>query len=275
MEEQRLGVGVVEEVDELVLEVPVVHVHRDAAHLERRVQALEVLVAVVEVRRDLGARLRARPRPTPAARRAARSSNSVHVRRRSPCTIATRSGSASATDSHERREVPVHGVSPRSVVARRAVSQPRYRGRMPPRGGQQRIPRPPSYRPGRPAPWAHVDPTDRRLTLDDVRARLAAARRPARRAGAARAPGSVAAAVLVPLFEADGDVSVILTKRPETMPSHQGEIAFPGGKHDPVARPRPPGHGAAGGAGGDRTRSGRRSRSWPGSKASRPSRRGS
>ena len=46
--------------------------------------------------------------------------------------------------------------------------------------------------------------------------------------------GSVPAAVLIPLFEADGDVSVILTKRPETMPSHQGEIAFPGGKHDPA-----------------------------------------
>jgi 8-oxo-dGTP pyrophosphatase MutT (NUDIX family) len=28
------------------------------------------------------------------------------------------------------------------------------------------------------------------------------------------------------------DTRVILTKRPETMPSHQGEIAFPGGKLD-------------------------------------------
>lgn len=28
------------------------------------------------------------------------------------------------------------------------------------------------------------------------------------------------------------DTHVILTKRPETMPSHQGEIAFPGGKLD-------------------------------------------
>jgi 8-oxo-dGTP pyrophosphatase MutT (NUDIX family) len=38
---------------------------------------------------------------------------------------------------------------------------------------------------------------------------------------------------LVALFERDGEARVILTKRPETMPSHQGEIAFPGGKHDP------------------------------------------
>jgi 8-oxo-dGTP pyrophosphatase MutT (NUDIX family) len=35
--------------------------------------------------------------------------------------------------------------------------------------------------------------------------------------------------VLVPLYEVDGETRVILTKRPETMPSHRGEIAFPGG----------------------------------------------
>jgi 8-oxo-dGTP pyrophosphatase MutT (NUDIX family) len=40
-------------------------------------------------------------------------------------------------------------------------------------------------------------------------------------------------AVLVPLFEEDGEARLILTKRPETMPSHQGEIAFPGGKLEP------------------------------------------
>jgi 8-oxo-dGTP pyrophosphatase MutT (NUDIX family) len=37
----------------------------------------------------------------------------------------------------------------------------------------------------------------------------------------------------MPIFEADGEARVILTKRPETMPSHQGEIAFPGGKLEP------------------------------------------
>jgi 8-oxo-dGTP pyrophosphatase MutT (NUDIX family) len=35
------------------------------------------------------------------------------------------------------------------------------------------------------------------------------------------------------MFEEAGEARVILTKRPETMPSHQGEIAFPGGKHEP------------------------------------------
>ncbi|MEO6469393.1 MAG: CoA pyrophosphatase, partial [Acidimicrobiia bacterium] len=40
------------------------------------------------------------------------------------------------------------------------------------------------------------------------------------------------AAVLVALFEDGGETHVVLTKRPETMPSHQGEIAFPGGKRE-------------------------------------------
>jgi 8-oxo-dGTP pyrophosphatase MutT (NUDIX family) len=47
------------------------------------------------------------------------------------------------------------------------------------------------------------------------------------------APGGRAAAVLLPLFEEDGDTHVVLTRRPETMPSHRGEIAFPGGKIEP------------------------------------------
>ena len=54
MEHERLGVGVVEEVPELLVEVPIVHVHRHAAHLERGVLRFEVLVAVVEEQPDLG-----------------------------------------------------------------------------------------------------------------------------------------------------------------------------------------------------------------------------
>ena len=53
VEQQRFGVGVVEQVDELVFEIPVVHVDGNAAHLEGGVHALGVLVAVVEIRRDL------------------------------------------------------------------------------------------------------------------------------------------------------------------------------------------------------------------------------
>ena len=38
----------------------------------------------------------------------------------------------------------------------------------------------------------------------------------------------------MPLFEEAGEARVVLTKRPEHLPSHQGEIAFPGGKIDPA-----------------------------------------
>jgi 8-oxo-dGTP pyrophosphatase MutT (NUDIX family) len=68
------------------------------------------------------------------------------------------------------------------------------------------------------------------MSLDEVRTRLgdlppAVDRGP-------RIAGSRAAAVLVPLFEAGGEAHVVLIKRPETMPSHRGEIAFPGGKFE-------------------------------------------
>lgn len=42
------------------------------------------------------------------------------------------------------------------------------------------------------------------------------------------------AAVLAPLFEDEsGEIRVVLTKRPDTMPTHAGHIAFPGGRPDP------------------------------------------
>jgi len=42
------------------------------------------------------------------------------------------------------------------------------------------------------------------------------------------------AAVLAPLYEDElGDIRVILTKRPDTMPTHAGHISFPGGRPDP------------------------------------------
>ena len=41
------------------------------------------------------------------------------------------------------------------------------------------------------------------------------------------------AAILVPLYEdAAGDIRVVITKRPDHMPSHPGQLAFPGGKID-------------------------------------------
>jgi 8-oxo-dGTP pyrophosphatase MutT (NUDIX family) len=100
------------------------------------------------------------------------------------------------------------------------------------RGGQQRIPRPPGARPGGPAPWTDLAETERRLTVVDVQARLRSVPPPA--APLVDVPGVREAAVLVALYDTGGEASVLLTKRPDTMPSHQGEIAFPGGKRDPA-----------------------------------------
>jgi 8-oxo-dGTP pyrophosphatase MutT (NUDIX family) len=104
-------------------------------------------------------------------------------------------------------------------------------------GGQQRIPRPADWQAGDASPWVRGTALPPRFSVADVRHRLADLP-PARPAPAP--PPELAieprpSAVLVPLFDEDGEARVILTKRPETMPSHQGEIAFPGGKFEPAA----------------------------------------
>jgi 8-oxo-dGTP pyrophosphatase MutT (NUDIX family) len=95
------------------------------------------------------------------------------------------------------------------------------------RGGGQRIPRPPDARAGGAAPWSHLPADRRRLSLAEVRERCAAL--PTPQPPPFEMPGSRPAAVLVPLFERDGEAHVILTRRPDTMPTHQGEVSFPGG----------------------------------------------
>lgn len=42
------------------------------------------------------------------------------------------------------------------------------------------------------------------------------------------------AAVLIPVVDRDGEASVILTKRTDTLRSHAGQVAFPGGRIDPT-----------------------------------------
>jgi 8-oxo-dGTP pyrophosphatase MutT (NUDIX family) len=101
------------------------------------------------------------------------------------------------------------------------------------RGGAQRIPRPPTARPGRPAPWAHLPPDERHLDVARVRAALDAGP-PPRRSPLERATHR-SSSVLAALYDDPdtGGASVLLTRRPWHMRSHSGEVSFPGGRREP------------------------------------------
>jgi 8-oxo-dGTP pyrophosphatase MutT (NUDIX family) len=49
---------------------------------------------------------------------------------------------------------------------------------------------------------------------------------------ALKAPGGVAAAVLIPLYLCDGVLHAVFTKRNADLRRHAGEISFPGGRRD-------------------------------------------
>jgi 8-oxo-dGTP pyrophosphatase MutT (NUDIX family) len=51
--------------------------------------------------------------------------------------------------------------------------------------------------------------------------------------GAGPPAGHGTAAVLVALFEQDGEARTILTRRSEALRTHRGEVSFPGGRLDP------------------------------------------
>ena len=140
---------------------------------------------------------------------------------------------------------PVDGYDPPVLSARQAAAQgmpgwPEPGEPFPPptapvpsgRGGDQVIPRPLNARAGRPAPWADLPPERRQLTLDDVRAALADAGPawPSERERLAEIDR--ASAVLAPLYEVDGELHVVLTRRTWNLSSHQGEVSFPGGRQD-------------------------------------------
>ncbi len=100
--------------------------------------------------------------------------------------------------------------------------------------------RPPHSRPGGPAPWAGLPEGERcGISLDRVIAALDGERslRPAQLSEPWHHPASAVAgvrpaAVLVPLFEEQGEARVVLTVRSDRLSSHQGEVAFPGGRLD-------------------------------------------
>lgn len=102
---------------------------------------------------------------------------------------------------------------------------------VPRRGGPQRIPRPPGTEPGGPPPWADLPEELRRPSLDQVRDALGLS--PPPRPSPVEAVIPKYAAVLAPLYEDEGGVHVVLTRRAWHMRSHTGEVSFPGGKQEP------------------------------------------
>ena len=99
------------------------------------------------------------------------------------------------------------------------------------RGGPQKIPRPDIWTPGRPAPWAGLDSSSRLILPERIRSVY-----PRSRAGLATpvtAQGAAASAVLIPIYDLDGELHVVLTRRSWTMRTHKGEVSFPGGRADP------------------------------------------
>jgi 8-oxo-dGTP pyrophosphatase MutT (NUDIX family) len=109
----------------------------------------------------------------------------------------------------------------------------------------QALPEPDDIQAGALAPWSNVAQADRSgLTLALVEARLRAA---TRHLDTAAIPGDSSAlavadiegqpitrrsAVLVALFEEDGETHLVLTRRSFSLREHRGEIALPGGRSD-------------------------------------------
>jgi 8-oxo-dGTP pyrophosphatase MutT (NUDIX family) len=98
---------------------------------------------------------------------------------------------------------------------------------------RQFIPRPPHAVAGGLAPWAHLPAGERcPLALGDAVAGLSTAVVPASLEPDLRPH----AAVLVPLFEREGDTVVVLIRRSLLLFSNPGDLAFPGGRLEPGER---------------------------------------
>lgn len=98
------------------------------------------------------------------------------------------------------------------------------------RGGPQNIPRPEQFRIGGHPPWNHLAESQRRVDLRLLVDRLRSFEPAFHDRGLAVA--SRTSAVLIVLYELDGEPMVLLTRRSPAMRSHTHEVAFPGGRHD-------------------------------------------
>jgi len=103
------------------------------------------------------------------------------------------------------------------------------------RGGPQHIPRPQLWTPGRPAPWAESPSGSGLLVPERVR-EVFADRQEGLPSPVAQL-GANPSAVLVALYERDGKLHVVLTRRAWSLRTHRGEVSFPGGRSDPGEDP--------------------------------------
>ena len=95
------------------------------------------------------------------------------------------------------------------------------------RGGEQKIPRPQNWEMGSSPPWQKAN--QNKLTLHSIEKSLEQFR-----------PNEItrenygrSSSVMVPLYEEDDQVHMILTRRSKMMRHHTSEISFPGGNSEP------------------------------------------
>ncbi len=95
----------------------------------------------------------------------------------------------------------------------------------------QKIPRPSAVRPGGPPPWACLSGPDRRRRVTAAQVREAVLGNEDLPVGSPDvAPAS---AVLVVVWDEDGEARILLTRRTAWLRSHSGQVAFPGGRVEP------------------------------------------
>ena len=95
------------------------------------------------------------------------------------------------------------------------------------RGGEQKIPRPQNWEMGSSPPWQKAN--QNKLTLHSIEKSLEQFRPPE----ITRENYERSSSVMIPLYEEDDQVHMILTRRSKMMRHHTSEISFPGGNSEP------------------------------------------
>ena len=95
------------------------------------------------------------------------------------------------------------------------------------RGGEQKIPRPQNWEMGSSPPWQKAN--QNKLTLYSIEKSLEQFHPPE----ITKENYERSSSVMIPLYEEDAQVHMILTRRSKMMRHHTSEISFPGGNSEP------------------------------------------